>query len=114
MPEVACSAHTPRKQRSALMPRKAVIVCAPTATIARGSSVPPTVITSSPGWRPSAAATGGLWVTNVPVWPGGIASTRCSAVLPPSRITTWPGSSSAAAARATASLPSTAWTWRPS
>ena len=28
--------------------------------------MPPTVTTSSPGRRPSAAATGGLWVTNVP------------------------------------------------
>ena len=114
MPRPACSAQTPRKQRSAPTPRKVWIVVAPTATIARGSSVPPTVMTSSPGWRPSAAATGGLWVTNVPVWPGGMASTRCSAVLPPSRITTWPGSSSVAAARAAAILPSTAWTWRPS
>ena len=49
------------------MPLNAWIVAAPTATIARRSSVPPTVTTSSPGRRPSAAATGGLWVTNVPV-----------------------------------------------
>ena len=76
---------------------------------ARGRACRRPSTTSSPGRRPSAAATGGLWVTKVPVWPGGMASTRCSAVLPPSRITTWPGSSSVAAARAVAILPSTAW-----
>jgi hypothetical protein len=44
----------------------ASIACAPTATIARGSSVPPTTTTSRFGRVPSAAATGGLSVMNVP------------------------------------------------
>ena len=42
------------------------MVWAPTATIARRSSVPPTTITSTPACLPSASATDGLWVTNVP------------------------------------------------
>jgi hypothetical protein len=64
MPAVACSAHTPRKQTSAVMREYASIACAPTHTIARASSVPPITTTSRPA---SAVATGGLCVMKVPV-----------------------------------------------
>ena len=104
MPISGCRPQTPRKQRSARTVRSVSTAAAPTVTSASLLSVPPTSVTSTPGWSASATATGGLVVTTAARSSGGRWRATSSVVVPPSSRMTSPGRASPAAVRAISAL----------
>src|SRR5215469_1307644 len=89
-PAFGCTPVTPMKYKSALSLETASINAAPTLTIEWRNSLPPSMTISIVECAASSTATFGLCVISVALRFGARCRATWMAVVPPSRMTTWP------------------------